>query len=140
MDAASVVPAWSWGSPSENFLSIFGNDGHAISGFDFIDTIPSDSEFLEGVRNGYALIEDRNFGFVDNQIDNSAEKSGPHESDNVTSQRTGKPGLNIQGEDQHKNYAGTNGAGFGSENLGVADATYNFHDYMVSYESGDFRG
>ena len=140
MDTARVVPAWSWGSPSENFFSIIGNDGHAVSGFDFIDTIPSDSEFLDGVRNGYALIEDRNFGFVDNQINNSAEKSGPHEGDNVTSQGTGKPGLNIQGQNQQKNYAGTNGAGFGSDNLGVADATHNYHDYMVSYESGDFRG
>ena len=134
MDTARVVPAWSWGSPSENFFSIIGNDGHAVSGFDFIDTIPSDSEFLDGVRNGYALVENDNFWPINNKVDNTAETARPDSSHDAAMKIATEPCLDIQTEYQYQNNSGTDGARFGSENLGIA------HAVMVSYESGDFRG
>ena len=134
MNASSVIPTGGWSSPSEDFFSIVFNDGHAVFGFDFIDAIPADRVFLDGVRNGYALIEDCNFGAINNQINDSAEEDGPDKGYEAAFSTTRKPSLDIQSEYQKQNYAGAKSAGFGSEYLGIS------HDAMVTYESGDFGG
>ncbi len=134
MNTSSVISTGGWSSPSEDFFSIVLNDGHAVPGFNFIDAIPANGVFLDGVRNGYALIEDCNFGAINNQVNGSAEEGGPDKGYEAAFSATRKPSLDIQSEYQKQNYAGAKSAGFGSEYLGIS------HDAMVTYESGDFGG
>ncbi len=143
VDASSMVPTGSWGSPSENFFTAISNDGHAISSFDLIDVIPTNGVFLDGVRNGYALIEDRNFWSINNQINDATEECGPSERDDIASERSSNPRLNIQSEYQNQHNASAKSAGFSSEYFGIAhiDCPAQIsHEYMVSHESGEFRG
>ena len=137
MNTARVVTTGSWSSPREDFASILGNDGHAVFSFDTFDSVPTDRVFLDGVRNGYALIEDRNFGSVDHQVDNAGYAGRPDSGHDAAAQWSAEPGLNIQSKNQDQSNSGTDGARFGSENFGIAHAS---HDGIVAQESGDSRG
>ena len=134
MNTAGVITTRGWSSPSEDFFSVMRHDRHAVSGLYFIDAIPTDGVFLDGVRNGYALVENDNFWPINNKVDNTAETARPDSSHDAAMKIATEPCLDIQTEYQYQNNSGTDGARFGSENLGIA------HAVMVSYESGDFRG
>ena len=123
MNTSGVVATGSWSSPSKDFAAIIGDDGHAVSSFDFINAIPTDGVFLDGVRNGYALIEDRNFGSVNHEVDNAAKTARPDESYETTFEASAKPGLNIQSSYQSQNNASANGAGFSSEDFGITHSS-----------------
>jgi len=137
MNTARVVTTGSWSSPREDFASIFSNDGHAVFGFNTFNIVPTDREFLDGVRNGYAFIEDRQLGSVDHKIDDASYAGRPNSGHNAAAHWCAEPGLNIQSKNQDQGNSGTNGARFGSENFGIAHAG---HDGILSQESGDYRG
>jgi len=140
MDASSVVATGSWSSPSEDFFAGASNDGHAVPGFDFIDITPADHIFLHGVRNGYAFIENRDFGAIDNQVDDAAKAGRPDSRNNATSQTAAHPRLNIEAKNQHKNEASTISTRLSSEDFGIAHAHFIDHEVMVAYQGGDLRG
>jgi hypothetical protein len=137
MDSASVVSTGSWSSPSKDFAAIVQLNRHAVSGFDVFDFAPANSEFLDGVRNGYALVEEENCGFVNHKVDNATYAGGPNGGDYTAAPAAGEPRLNIQTENQNQNYGRTYGAAFGSEEFGIGNRTG--HEVMVSQESGDSR-
>ncbi len=120
MNPSGVVTAGGWSSPSKDFTTIKSEDGHAVLGFDFIDLIPADVEFLDGVRNGYALIEDENLWFINDEINDAAEENRPNQSDYAASERAVKPSLNIQSTNQNQDYASAYSAGFGSKDFRVS--------------------
>lgn len=134
MNAASVVSTGGWRSPGKYFSPISGDDGHAVSSFNVFDQIPSNRVFLDGVRNGYALIEHSDLGFVDHQVDDAAKAGRPDEGHNAARKTAGEPILNIQSDYQSQNYASAYRAGFGSEDFGVT------HSSILSYqeEEGGF--
>ena len=119
VDAPRMVATGSWGSPSKDLSPISGDNGHAVSSFNIFDQIPSDRVFLDGVRNGYAFIENRNFGFVNNQVNDATKKSGPYKGHNAAGKIATEPILNIHPGNQYQNNGGADGAGFGPENFGV---------------------
>jgi hypothetical protein len=140
MDASGVVATGSWSSPSEDFFAGVSNNGHAVPGFDFIDITPADYIFLDGVRNGYAFIENRDFGAIDNQVDDTAKAGRPDSRNNATSQTAAHPRLNIEAKNQHKNEASTISTRLSSEDFGIAHAHFIDHEVMVAYQGGDLRG
>lgn len=141
MNASAVIAAGSWSSPSKDFATIFGLDGHAVPSFDVLNIAPADRVFLDGVRNGYALVEEKNFGFVNNEIDNSGYEGRPNRCDETAFPATREPGLNIETEYQYENYRRTDGTALRSEEFNVAssEALIVGHKSMVAQESGDSR-
>jgi len=137
MNTSGVVTTRGWSSPREDFAAVLSNDGHAVFGFDTFDRVPTDRVFLDGVRNGYSLIENRDFGSVDHQVDNAGYASRPDSGHDAAAQWGAEPGLNIQSKNQGQSNSGTDGARFGSENFGIA---HTGHDGIVAQESGDSRG
>lgn len=120
MNTSGVVATGSWGSPSKDFATVMQEDRQAVFGFDFIDLIPSDGEFLDWVRNGYALIEDENLWLINDEINDAAEENRPIESNEAAGERATQPILNIQTTNQNQNNPSRNGAGFGSKKFGVS--------------------
>ena len=143
MNTARVVSTGSWSSPSEDFFTVTSDYGHAVASFDVINLAPADRVFLDGVRNGYAFIEDRDFGAVDNQINDTAKAGRPDSRNDAASGSAAEPRLNIQSQNQKQNETGTESARFGSEDFGIAHTQFTdpaHHDVMVAYYGGDFRG
>jgi hypothetical protein len=122
MNTSGMVATRSWGSPREDFATVVGNNRHAVSSFDFINVIPANRVFLDGVRNGYALIEDRNFGSENNKVNNAAKAGRPDKGYDAAGESTAEPILNIQSGYQSQHNASADGAGFGAEDFGIAHA------------------
>jgi hypothetical protein len=120
MNASGMVATRGWSGPCENFATVVGNNRHAVSSFDFINVIPSDRVFIDGVRNGYAFVEDRDFGPVNNEVNNATKAGRPGKSNETAFRRTAEPILNIQSGYQGQHDASADGAGFGAEDFGIA--------------------
>jgi hypothetical protein len=140
MDTSGVIATGSWSGPRIDFTTIVSDDGHAVPSFDINDISPADRVFLDGVRNGYAFIEDCNFGTIDHQVDDTAKTRRPDDRNDTAPHVAAQPSLNIQSEYQHKNKTGTESARFGSEDFGVAHPHFIDHEVIVAYYGGDFRG
>jgi hypothetical protein len=137
MNTSSVISTRSGGGPRKDFTAIVGNDRHAVSGFDLFNDIPTDRVFLDGVRNGYALIEEGDFWSVDNKINHTAKAGRPDEGNNAASKTSRKPILNIQSSDQSQNYAGAYSAGFGSKDFGIGHSPILSHNEISGMEDAN---
>ena len=133
MNTSSVISSWSGGRPSKDFSTVMGDDRGAVPSFDTFDVVPTNGVFLDGVRNGYALVEDRDLGFVNHEIDNAGNEGRPDEGHNTAGKTAAKPILNIKTSNQNQNNSGADGARFGSEDFGVT------HDAIFS-DLGQLRG
>lgn len=141
MNTASMVTTGRWSSPREDFSALLSDDGHGVSSFDVFDAFPSDDVFLDGVRNGYAFIENQNLGSVNYEIYDAADKGRPNSRNDTTSRGGAKPSLDIQSEYQKESYSSPKSTRLGSESFGITNAIHDaIHDVMVAYEVGDFRG
>jgi hypothetical protein len=140
MDASGMVATGSWRGPSVDFTSFVRNDGHAVPGFDFIDITPADRVFLDGVRNGYAFIEDRDFGAIDNQVYDAAKTSRPNTRNNAAAQTAASPRLSVEAKNQNENKTSTVSTRLSSEDFGITHSRFADHEVMVAYYGGDFRG
>jgi hypothetical protein len=119
MDAPRMVAAGSWSGPSINHLSINLN-GHAKSCFDFIDSIPSDLEFLKRVSDGDALVIEGDFGPIDNQVDDIEHEYRPNQNVETSAEIVYDHALNIENPYQYKGNPRHEIARFSSVNLGVS--------------------
>ena len=137
MDAASMVATGSWSSPSKDFLTIASNDRSAVTSLNILDVAPTDGVFLDGVRNGYAFVENNNFGFINDEVNHAAKADRPNGSNEAASKAGAHPSLDIESDYQNQNYSSTESARLGSEDFG---ATHALHDVIVAHEGGDFRG
>jgi hypothetical protein len=95
MDAPRMVAAGSRSCPSINHFSINLN-GHAESCFDFIDSIPSDREFLKWVSDGDALVKEDNFWSIDNQVNEINHECGPNQNPETSAEIICDHALNIE--------------------------------------------
>lgn len=134
MNASGVISTWGGGSPRENLAAFMSNNRHAVSGLDFIDTIPADGVFLDRIGDDDAFIENRDFWSENYEIDNAGHKGRPDGSHNIASQRSAHPTLNVESEYQDQGNAGADGARFGAEDFGIG------HNAILTYEVGDYRG
>ena len=129
MDISSVVSTWSGSSPRIDSFSM-DNNGHAVSGFDGINLIPSESEFLDGVRNGYAFVKENNFRAEENLVDDRAYEDRPDRSDDSSAYTVAQPRLNIDSQNQHSESAHHEVASFRSENFWIG------HEVILSQLGG----
>ena len=128
VNTSGVIATGSWSSPREDFATIVGSDRHAVLGLDLINVIPTDRVFLDGVRDGYALIEDRDFGSVNHQVNNAAKTGRPDKSYDAARESAAEPILNIQPGYQGHHNSSADGAGFGAEDFGIAHAAILAHE------------
>ena len=128
MDAPRMVPAGSWSGPRINHFSINLN-GHGESRFDFIDSIPSDLEFLKRVSDGDALVKEDDFWSIDNQVDDINHECRPNQNAETSAEIICGHALNIENSYECKDNPRHEIARFSSENLGVS------HKAILSYTS-----
>ena len=104
VDSSGVVAAWSWSRPGMDLLS--GNaDIKSVLNIDLIDIAPSNRDLIDGISNGYSLIEEDNLGMDEEPITHYADGDGPKNTCDPIFTIGIKDGLSGQQERANNHYA-----------------------------------
>ncbi len=82
MNASGVITAGSWSSPRVDNLPADLNT-HRVTGFDCIDILPTDSDFLERIGDANTFVKDFYLWMYEEQVSARENESSPRERNQV---------------------------------------------------------
>ena len=129
MYSAGVVSAGGWSSPGvDNFASDL--NAHGVPSFDGFNSLPTNCDFLQGIGNSDAFIEDLNFGMNEEQVRAAQDKSSPGNRNQIALDSSSRDGLGYERENDYGSYSRREPNGSWAEDNEI------IHKYIFSQQSG----
>lgn len=127
--SSGVVSAGGWSSPGVDSSSSNLN-AHGVSSFNGFNSLPTNCDFLQGIGDSDAFIEDLNLGANEEQIGTAQYKSSPRNSDKVSFDATTRNSLNYERENNQSGYSRI------EPNSSWAEGNEIIHTRIFSQQSG----